>query len=309
MTKKARGNAMDTSQHWQDVFKVVLTNTDVVLEILDARNPPGTHNRAIEDFIRQHRPEVQVLLLLNKVDLIPHRVLVAWLAHFEALGYRIMYISARHNRGILEVLKVLRGIRNTLGKKAITATIVGYPNTGKSTLIQGLSENRKKVGISSVAGYTRGIMTIKLSNSLYLVDTPGIIPLNENDETELGLKACMRADKLDDPLAVVEAIWDLVGPAKLSQKYDIALLPGDDVDEFIQKVGRKMGRLKRGGEVNETDTALQLVHDWQKNKIKYYVPPPNLAEAPDSEEDDEDESELILDGEEAEDGDFVEEDD
>ena len=61
----------------------------------------------------------------------------------------------------------------------------------------------------------------------------------------------MVADKVEDPLAVVEAIFKLLSPRQLEQMYGVSLDPTDGPDELIQKIGVKQGRLKRGGDVNE----------------------------------------------------------
>ena len=96
---------MKTTEHWQDVFRVVIKETDYILEVLDARNPLGTHNLMIEEFVKKSRPEIQIFLVINKVDIIPYRVLQEWLVYFRKRGYRVYHVSSRYNRGIQYLLK------------------------------------------------------------------------------------------------------------------------------------------------------------------------------------------------------------
>ena len=86
----------------------------------------------------------------------------------------------------------------------------------------------------------------------------------------------MVADKLEDPLAVVEAIFKLLPRRQFEQMYGISLDPIDGPDELIQKIGIKHGRLKKGGIVNEIEVQKMLVRDWQSNRLRYYILPPNM---------------------------------
>ncbi len=262
---------MKTEQHWQDVFKAVISDTDVVLEILDARNPLGTHNHVIEKFIQQNRPQIELILVLNKKDLVPKDIFNEWVKYFNQKNYEIYSTSAKYYNGTKFLFNRLRD----LGKKGNqNILIVGYPNTGKSSLIQALTKNRKKVGISSSAGFTRAIKKIKLTNNIYLIDTPGVIPIDETNETEIALKACMVADKVKDPLAVVEALYELLPVSKFEELYNVKTKESDGLEELIEIIGKKHGPLVSGGNVNEIEVYKRIIRDWQLNKLHYFNYPP-----------------------------------
>ena len=269
---------MKTEHHWQDVFKAVISDTDVVLEILDARNPLGTHNHAIEKFIQQNRPQIELILVLNKKDLVPKEIFNAWVNYFKNQNYEIYSTSAKYYNGTKFLFNRLR----ELGKKGNqNILIVGYPNTGKSSLIQALTKNRKKVGISSSAGFTRAIKRIKLTNNLFLTDTPGVIPIDETDETAIALKACMVADKVKDPLAVVEALYDLLPVSKFEKLYKVKTIESDGLEELIERIGKKHGPLRAGGKINEREVYKRIIRDWQLNKLHYFNYPPGYNKEPD----------------------------
>ena len=262
---------MKTEQHWQDVFQAVMKYTDVVLEILDARNPIATHNHVIEKFIEQNKPSVEIILVLNKSDLIPKEILDEWMQYFKIKRYKIYSTSAKHRKGTMFLFHRLRELGNKGNQNIL---IVGYPNTGKSTLIQALTKNRKKVGVSSSAGFTRAIKKIKLTNEIYLIDTPGVIPIDETNETEIAIKACMVADKVKDPLAVVEAIYKLLPRSQFERVYNIKTDTSDGIEELIEKIGKKHGPLKSGGKVNDVEVQKRIIRDWQSNKLHYFTYPP-----------------------------------
>ena len=264
---------MRTSQGWQEVFKSVLGDVDVVLEILDSRNPIGTHNRMVEEFIQKHRPgEINLLLVLNKIDMVPSEVSRAWIAYFRSKNYLIIPVAAKFKRGT-EIL--FHKIRMNAKRDPAHCLIVGYPNTGKSTLIEALTHDKKVIGTSPLAGFTRSIRKVKLNNHLFLIDTPGVIPIDEKNETDMAIKACITADKLEDPMAVVESIFRLLSKDQFRQLYNIDLTDDDGPDELIEKVGRKLGRIIKGGIVNETEVQKTIIRDWQANRLRYYMLPPD----------------------------------
>ncbi|MHA1620423.1 MAG: GTPase, partial [Promethearchaeota archaeon] len=169
--------------------------------------------------------------------------------------------------------------RRSVVRSNTNILLVGYPNTGKSSLIEALTKGKKKAGTSSNAGFTRVIQKIKLTEKIYLIDTPGVIPIDESNETEMAIKSCMVADKLEDPLAVVEAIHKLISPAQFAKLYKVEISDDDTLDFIVEKIGKRYGRLKAGGVVNELEVYKLIIRDWQKNRLYYYTLPPNFNPA------------------------------
>lgn len=264
---------MKTEKHWKDIFNVVIKETDIVLEVLDARDPEGTHNVMIEEFVKSNRPEIQTFLVINKADIIPKNILTEWKKYYTQKGYHVFTVSARFNRGILELS---RHFRKIVSRSNTNILIVGYPNTGKSSLIEALTKGKKKAGTSATAGFTRVIQKIKLSEKIYLLDTPGVIPIDETNEVEMAIKSCMIAEKLEDPLGVVEAIYSLISSEQFKEVYKIQISNEESLDDIVEKIGQRYGRLKAGGIVNEEEVYKIIIRDWQKNKLYYYTLPPTM---------------------------------
>lgn len=317
---------MRTDKHWKDIFSQILLDADVIFEILDARNPLGTRNEMLEDFLARNAPEKKLFLVLNKIDLIPRHVLEQWIQYFEQTSDNIEHpvfgVSARYNRNIIAFKTNLKKILSRGDYKAI---IVGYPNTGKSSLIQALAEDRKQVSISSKAGHTRGVTEFKIGGGLRLYDSPGVIPLSEKDEVDQALKAVITPEKVEDKELVVYRLIELfITPQKILEHYDIdkdfilEVLEQREGEKFIQKylpeksqpldgyksskiriasslhrkahhetnlqysdfekiielLGRKREMLKKGNEVDLNRVYVTIIHEWQKNQIKFYILPP-----------------------------------
>ena len=67
---------------WEQLHKV-LDSSDVIVQVLDARDPQGTRSLALEQHIAQNCPHKHIVLLLNKADLIPVWVIAKWVKHLS----------------------------------------------------------------------------------------------------------------------------------------------------------------------------------------------------------------------------------
>lgn len=292
---------MKTEKHTKDIFEKIIQGVSVIFQVLDARNPDGTRNKKLEEFIQKNTPDTEIFLIINKIDLIPKRILQDWFDYFrKTTPYKVYGISALYSRGLIEFK---RKLAHQFAKRRTTAILVGYPNCGKSSLIKAFVRDKKNVPISSRAGHTRGIIEIKITEKLSLLDSPGIIPISDNNEVDQGIKGVMNPEKIQDKEAVVQALLDLyITPSKILIHFKIdeefiRAKMNENADEYIQKflhpdvsfpmsytefewlirlIGIKRGQLNPGGEVNENKVLNTILHAWQKNKIKYYTLPPKL---------------------------------
>ena len=267
--KKARGKSHRTHKHRRSIPSIVnniIEQADVILEILDARFIEKTRNHEIEKKVRSLGKTI--IYVFNKLDL----------ADVEKVKQNIelqelkpsIFFSARERKGSAGLRKLIKIEANKLNEESVNIGVIGYPNTGKSSIINLLS--RKSVArTSSEAGYTKGIQKIKLSEGLYLIDTPGIIPPREkigyNKENYLkhAQIGAITWDKTKNPDMVVFRLTEEY-PGVLEKYYKIKT--DNDSEVLIEKLGRKLNYLKKGNLVDENRVSKKILKDWQEGKIK-----------------------------------------
>jgi ribosome biogenesis GTPase A len=265
------------TEHAWDILWQNIKKADLILEVLDARNPNGTRSKAIEDDVRRS-VEKQIILVLNKIDLIPGEAERAWTAMLNA-HLPTIPISSRYPGNINDAIDRIKIVLkknprwDEPGSKC-EVLVVGYPNSGKSSLIKALTEGRKIVGISPKAGYTKTVQRIKLTDKIYLMDTPGVIPFEKyEDEIHQALDtASITPQMINDKESVAEELIKRVGVENLCKIYNVEISDDPDFD-IIEAIAKARGLLKRGGGANEAMVYELLVKDWQRNRISYYFMP------------------------------------
>ncbi|WP_035992242.1 ribosome biogenesis GTPase YlqF [Leptolyngbya sp. KIOST-1] len=163
-----------------------LSRVDVVLEVRDARIPLSTRHPRVDAWVGE-KPRV---LVLNRVDMISKEARSAWEEWFRQRGEVPYFTNGQQGDGVKAIAKAAQGAgdavnqrRQTRGMKPrpIRAVVIGFPNVGKSALINRLL-NRKVVASARKAGVTRQLRWIRLSGDLDLLDAPGVIPARLDDQ-------------------------------------------------------------------------------------------------------------------------------
>ena len=84
-------------------------------------------------------------------------------------------LSSNKSVGAENLLELIKNYSKNEGiKRAVTIGVLGYPNVGKSSVINSLKKS-KAAGVSSVAGFTKSLQTIKLDSQVKIIDSPGVI--------------------------------------------------------------------------------------------------------------------------------------
>jgi nuclear GTP-binding protein len=156
-------------------------------------------------------------------------------------------------------------------KKNISVGFVGYPNVGKSSVINSLKK-QKCCKAAPIPGETKVWQYIALTKRIYLIDCPGVVYEEGQSEMDKVLKNVVRAEKIEEPMIFVQGILDRTNPEVLKKIYKIE--NWSDTEDFVKQCAKKYGKLVKGGEPDYKATAKILLLDWQKGKIPYYVEPP-----------------------------------
>lgn len=203
-------------------FWITCERSDVIVQIVDARNPEFFVN----DDIRMLYPEKEHILLINKADISQTRCAVE--------GYRCIYYSALDGNSLSELVS---GLEN------VAVGFIGYPNVGKSSTIN-LITKQKKVRVSQTPGKTKYIQTIPLKNGVCLLDCPGLV-FPRHSKIDLILHGILNVDQLIDLNSNLDYIVDFVGATKLCRHYSVRTFYNDSRQSkgtnFINSVSMEKG--------------------------------------------------------------------
>jgi len=249
------------------IVREVIKISDVVLEILDARYLQETRIPELEEEIKAAGKKL--IYVINKADLADLKKMKEEKLLKNLKPY--VLISAKNRKGkaqLIHKIKVEVSRANVIFKRKHVG-IIGYPNTGKSSLINYLS-GRGAARTSAEAHYTRGMQKIKLAKDLFLLDTPGIVPPSEDALTkkaiekkgEIGIESYSQTK---DPELVVAILMKRHSGA-IEKFYGIDAK--GDYEVLVEDLGRKFNFLVKKGKVDFDKTLRKIIKDWQEGKIR-----------------------------------------
>lgn len=241
---------------WKIVNKVIY-DADILLLVLDARLIDETRNQEIEDRIISHgKPLIYVV---TKCDLVQKESIEKYKSSLKPL----VFISSKEYLGVTKLREkiIIEGKR--IGKEKVRVGVLGYPNVGKSSLINAMN-GRHSASTSSNSGQTKGVQLVKESARIMFLDTPGVIPYLEKDEIKHAMTCSVDFNKAKNPDVVVIELLEKF-PGVLESHYKIE--PEDDPEELIAKIALKMNILKKGGVPDIERASRAILKDWQTGNI------------------------------------------
>lgn len=266
-----RMEAGQSKRIWEELYKVI-DSSDILIQVLDARDPMGTRTKHVEDHLKKNCPNKHLVFVLNKCDLIPTSVTAKWLKilskEYPTLAFKASINNPFGKGSLIQLLRQFDNFHKN--KKSISVGFIGYPNVGKSSIINSL---RKKsvCKVAPVPGETKVWQYITLTRRIYLIDCPGIVFNTGDSDTDTVLKGVVRAEKLEHPDLHIQTILDRTDPTNIIETYGIA--NWKDSEDFLEQLALKTGKLMKGGEANLNAVAKQVISDWQRGKIRFLVHP------------------------------------
>lgn len=262
----------------EKALKEQLKLVDVVLEVRDARIPLSTHHPKVKEWVGS---KVRVLVL-NRVDMILPPTRQLWLKWFKQQGEEVYFTNAQDGKGVVDVAKVMQlaGIEINQKRKSrgmlprpVRAVAIGFPNVGKSALINRLVK-RRVVESAARPGVTRQLRWVRISEQIELLDAPGVIPAKlDNQSAAMKLAICDDiGDASYDNQRVAATLVDLLKNLAVNSLPDILpenpLLARYELDPVTvtgEDYLHTLAQLRYQGDVERT--ARQLLTDFRKGLL------------------------------------------
>jgi hypothetical protein len=255
-------NIRRQKEKYPSLAEKIIQDSDIILEVLDARFIEDTRNKEVEELILKSKK--LLFFVINKSDL-------KKIKRKDLEGVKpYVLVSCKNRKGTKELRDKIKLFAKKFEKEKVVVGVIGYPNTGKSSLIN-LLIGKSSAGVGSDAGFTKGIQKLRLSSGIVLLDSPGVIPKKEysgiqqsaiSKHTKVGARSYSQvrepemivADLIKDYSNVLEAYY------KIDAKGDSEIL--------LEKLGKKLNFLKKGGEIDFDKTARKILKDWQEGRIE-----------------------------------------
>lgn len=255
-------------------LKEQLSLVDAVIEVIDARLPFSSSY----DNITRLLGEKPRLILLNKADLTNPSELKTFINMLkEKTGFPVVSSDAKNSKDLNFIVKkavelseprIQALMKKGLLRRPARVMVVGMPNVGKSSIINKLTKS-SKTKIGAKAGVTRQQQWVRINPQLDLLDTPGIIPMKQEDQE--------RAKKLAFVNAVSENAYSNEAVANellklLEHKY------ADQVKEYykceilsLESIASARNWIVAGGSPDIERTAVYLLRDFREGKIGKFI--------------------------------------
>ncbi|MGI5849423.1 MAG: ribosome biogenesis GTPase YlqF [Christensenellales bacterium] len=246
--------------------KLKLINVAII--VVDARAPLSTFNPDLKDMLAGK----QCIVVLNKCDLANDALTKKWTQHYQDLyGNAVAFSAVRYKKDVLlsavnqAAIPIIRKYADKGMKKTIRVLIAGIPNVGKSAIINRLV-GRKGVKEGDKPGVTKGLQWVRLSDSLELLDSPGLLwPKidSESASVKIAVTGCIRQEIIDIPALAIRLIDMLksVAPGIIAARYGIE--DGGDAAEMLKEICKKRGFLLRRGEIDTERGAKTLLDEFK----------------------------------------------
>ena len=252
-------NIKKQRKKYPSISEEIIKQSDIIIEVLDSRLPEKTRNLETEEKIKKLNKKI--IFVLNKSDL--------GKKNFSQKPF--VFVSCKKRIGAKKLRDLIKMEAKRIEKKSerISVGVIGYPNTGKSSLIN-LLIGKSSAGTGNEPGFTKGIQKIKLLPGVILLDSPGVIPEKEYSSTEIGkiishIQAGARKySQVKNPELIIAEIMQHNGK-KLEKYYDINSLGDSEI--LIETLGKKLNFLKKGGIVDEDKTSRKILKDIQEGGI------------------------------------------
>ncbi|MCD8377412.1 MAG: ribosome biogenesis GTPase YlqF [Candidatus Gastranaerophilales bacterium] len=260
----------------EKTLKEKLNLVDVVVEVLDARLPVSSRYNDIKKLLGD-KPG---LLLLNKSDLVNPEEIKPWIEFLaEHTGSPVLTTDTRTNRNFQIIEKKLLELSEPkiqalmskgLLRRPARVVVVGLPNVGKSSIINKLTKS-SKTRTGAKAGVTRQQQWVRINPNIDLLDTPGIIPMKQDDQQKAKKLAFVNSvsENAYSPEIIAKELISLISDNpfylnKFQDYYNVTKLS-------LENIAISRNWLLKGAEPDTERTSQYLLKDFREGKIGKFI--------------------------------------
>ena len=258
-------------------LKEQLSLVDAVIEVLDARIPLSSRYNNISGLLNS-KPR---FLLINKSDLVDKNELDKFVKYLHSeLGVTVIPTSAKSNKDLNIIIKeairlseprIQELMAKGLLRRPARIMVVGLPNVGKSSIINKLTRSSKtKVGAK--AGVTRQQQWVRINPQLELLDTPGIIPMKQEDQ-EIAKKLAFVNSVSENAYSneiVAQELLNILDDNQQKIFREFYKLP-EDLELNIDNISIERNWLLTGGSTDRERTSVYILRDFREGKIGKFI--------------------------------------
>ncbi len=246
------------------MLKKVILESDILIEVVDARSIDETRNFKIERWITEKLGK-ELIIVASKADLVDEE----WLKQqLKSLPFKTAYFSYTQRKGAGSIKTLLYTLTYYIKKKKkinkVKVGIIGYANVGKSSLID-LLVRASKAKHSPIPGFTRGIKWIKLRDDILLIDTPGIF-----DSEELKVEKCnIDPNKVECYSYVIDFLERIKDKSHNLEDLLNIEVRNKKPEDILKDYAKKRNFILKGNKLDEERAAKEIVRLWNEGRIAF----------------------------------------
>lgn len=248
---------------------------DCFLYVLDARCPLSCIN---PEFVRVVGGK-PIIFILNKSDLVEKASIEQFKSYLISLGHSCVALNATISGNAKVIISAIKNVlRDRIAKNQernvnfiFRAMVIGIPNSGKSTIVNNLCGKGRAV-TGNRAGVTRNKQWVKVDPFIEVMDTPGVLLPNFDDEDKaynLAITGAVKDEVLYMPDIALRLISKLnaINMHILSSKYNVYYDESTPYIDILNAIAKKRGCIIKGGEIDLERVSKLLIMDFRNGKL------------------------------------------